>query len=392
MNSWNSWMSLAAVIGLAVSLAMAATSLGPTTTATAAAGDPAAKPLRLLVGTYTDKSKGIYSLTMDPATGALSSPELAAETSNPSFLATDAAGRFVYAVNEDGGKAGSVSAFAVDANTGRLTAVGKPQTSGGTAPCHLVVDPSGKFVVAANYGSGTLEVLPIGKDGALGAPSGAVQHQGTGPNRGRQEAPHAHCVGFDPAGKVLLAADLGADKIFTYRLDETSGKLSPGAQPSAPAATAGAGPRHFAFSPSGKFLYVINELNSTVGVYAYDAARGSMTVVQSIAAGEGGGGAEIAVHPTGKFVYASVRGPNHIAIFSADATGKLTAVGRESTQGNGPRHFAIDPSGKFLIAANQDSGNLVVFQIDPATGKLKATGAKATVSKAVCILFMPPAK
>jgi len=378
MSLWQSGVWLAASVGLVAAVA-------------AAAGEPAAKPVRIYVGTYTVKSKGIYTLTMDPVTGALSAPEVAAETSNPSFLAADAAGRFVYAVNENG--AGSVSAFAVAADTGRLTAVGKPQPSGGGAPCHLVVDPAGKHVIVANYGSGTLEVLPIGKDGSLGAPTGAVQHAGTGPNRGRQEGPHAHCVGFDPAGKVLLAADLGADKVFEYRLDEGTGRLSPGAQPFAPAATAGAGPRHLAFSPSGKFLYIINELNSTVGVYAYDASRGSLTVVQSVAAGEGGGGAEIAVHPSGKFVYASVRGPNHIAIFSADAaTGKLTAVGRESSGGAGPRHFAIDPSGEFLIAANQDSDNLVVFRIDPATGKLKATGAKASVSKAVCVLFMPPAK
>ena len=241
-----------------------------------------------------------------------------------------------------------------------------------------------------------MEVLPIGTNGALAAPSDVVQHQGSGPNRGRQEGPHAHCVGFDPAGKILLAADLGIDKIMMYRFDAAAGKLAPNAPPSAPAAEAGAGPRHFAFSPSGKFLYAVNELNSTVGVYAYDAARCSLTAVQSVSTVAGGGGssaAEVAVHPSGKFVYASNRGPNNIAIFTVDAdTGKLTLAGHEPTQGGGPRHFAIDPTGAYLVAANQDSDNLVVFKIDAATGKLKATGVKASVPSPVCVLFMPAAK
>jgi 6-phosphogluconolactonase len=204
-------------------------------------------------------------------------------------------------------------------------------------------------------------------------------------------------VGFDPAGKFLLAADLGLDKILVYRFDAQAGKLAPNSPPSAPATEAGAGPRHFAFSPGGKFLYAINELSSTVGVYGYDAARGSLAAVQSIPtvpAGTGGNSAaEIAVHPSGKFVYASNRGHNSIAIFSVDAeSGKLTAIGHEPTQGGSPRHFAIDPAGAYLIAANQDSGTLVVFKIDPATGKLAATGAKAEVPSPVCVVFAPPGK
>jgi 6-phosphogluconolactonase len=378
---------LAAAAGIGIAMAAACP----------AAGQPAAGSIRLYVGTYTGQSKGIYTLKLDMESGALSGPEVAAETANPSFLAMAPTGRFLYAVNEIGnfgGKnTGAVSAFAVAPETGKLTLLAQ-QPSGGAAPCHVVTD--GRNVVVANYGSGTVEVLPVAANGGLGAPTQMVQHQGSGPNRGRQEGPHAHGVGFDPTGKVLLAADLGIDKVVAYGYDAATGRLA--ADPARAAqAEAGAGPRHFAFHPGGRFLYVINELNSTVAVYAYDAAKGA-TAVQSVStlpAGTGGGNApaEIAVHPSGKFVYASNRGHNSLAIFAVDAaTVKLSLVDNEPTQGAGPRHFAIDPSGTFLVAANQDSGNLVVFRIDPATGKLKGCGYKVEVPAAVCIVFAPATK
>jgi 6-phosphogluconolactonase len=403
------------VMGVAVVLVAVAAAVGAAAPAKAPAAAAPAPSLagvgqpvvagvgaRIYVGTYTGQSKGIYTLTLDRTTGALSAPEVAAETPNPSFLALDPSGRFLYAANETsnfgGQKTGSVTAFAVTPETGKLKALGQ-QPSGGAAPCHLVVDSASKHVLVANYGSGTIEILPIGADGSLGAPSQTIQHAGSGPNRGRQEAPHAHGVGFDPAGKIALAADLGADKIFVYQYDAVSGKLSVSSRValSASPPEAGAGPRHFAFSPSGKFLYEINELNSTVGVYSYDAASGALAAVQSVSTvapgAKGGSAAEVAVHPSGKFVYASTRGTNTLAAYAVDpVSGKLTPVGFEPTQGGGPRHFAIDPTGAYLIVANQDAGNLVVFKIDPATGKLKATGGKAQVPQAVCVTFLTGTK
>jgi 6-phosphogluconolactonase len=388
-----------AALALAVILASSAFAAAPTPTARAAA--PAAAPtgstamgsaaasVPIYVGTYTGKSKGIYMLKMDPATGALSEPELAAETPNPSFLAFDATGKFAYAVNESG--QGAVIAFAVEPDTGKLRQLNQ-QPSGGGAPCHILVDPAGTHVLVANYGSGTASVIALGKDGQLGKTDGSIQHQGAGPNKPRQDGPHAHCLGFDPTGKFVLVADLGLDAIMVYHYAAT-GRPTPNNPVGGFAIERGSGPRHFVFAPSGKFVYVVNELISSVGVYAWNADKGTLTGVQSMPSLAKGSAAEIAVHPNGKFVYASVRGPNVIAIFAADAaTGKLAPVGTVPTQGGGPRHFAIDPSGRFLIVANQDAGNLVVFKIDPATGKLTPTGSKVEVPAAVCVAFQPVGK
>jgi 6-phosphogluconolactonase len=393
------WLVVAAA-GAALSMAAVCLAAEP---APAPSSAPAAKaePVTIYVGTYTGaRSKGIYMVHMDPATGALAAPELAAESTNPSFLALDPTNRFLYAVNEvdnfGGKKSGSVSAFAILPDGGKLKALNQ-QPSGGTSPCHVAVDPAGKNVLVANYSSGSVEVLPIGKDGSLAAPSEVIQDAGSGPNKGRQEGPHAHCIGFDPAGHFVLACDLGIDKVLVYRFDAAKGKLTANQPPSASVA-AGAGARHFAFHPSGRFVYVISELNSSVTAFAYDAAHGSMKVVQeasSLPAGaHGTSAAEVAVHPSGKFLYATNRGPsNTIAIFAIDPeTGKLTPAGSEPSQGGGPRHFAIDPTGTFLIVANQDANNLVVFRIDPTTGGLKATGSKVDVGAAVCVTFVPPAK
>jgi 6-phosphogluconolactonase len=361
---------------------------------------PAAKAgsMTIYVGTYTGpRSKGIYMLRMDSATGALTAPEVAAETPNPSFLALDPTGRFLYAANEvndfAGAKSGSITAFAVVPETGKLKLLNQ-QPSGGLSPCHVAVDGAGKNVLAANYGSGSVEVLPIGKDGSLAAPSDFAQDKGSGPNKQRQEGPHAHFAGFDPAGRFALWCDLGMDKVMICHYDAAKGKLTPN---SAASVAAGAGARHFAFHPGARFLYVISELNSTVTAFSWDAARGTTKLLQEVttvpAGTRGNSSAEIAVHPSGKFLYASDRASSTIAIYTIDEqTGKLTPAGFEPTQGRTPRNFAIDPTGNFLVVANQDSGNIVVFRIDQATGTLKATGAKADVGSAVCVAFVPPAK
>jgi len=394
----------AAVVLLASAAAICAAAAGDSPAAPAVAEHPKdnlkGDAMTIYVGTYTGpKSKGIYMLHMDPATGALTEPEVAAETQNPSFLAVDPKRRFLYAVNETdrfaGKPTGSVTALSIG-DGGRLKVLNQ-QPSGGTAPCHLVVDAAGRNVLLANYNSGSVEVLPISKDGSLAAPSDVIQHAGTGPNRQRQAGPHAHFVDFDPSGKLVLACDLGIDKIMIYKYDSAAGKLSP-SQPPWATATPGAGPRHFVFAPGGRFVYVINEIDSSMEAFSWDAAAGAMKQFQHIStlpADFRGNSttAEIAIHPSGKFLYGSNRGHDSIAIFAVDAaTGKLTPAGHELTGGKTPRSFAIDPAGNFLIAANQDPGNLVVFRIDQATGKLKATGAKVDVPAPVCVIFVPPAK
>lgn len=353
------------------------------------------------IGTYTSaKSKGIYVCRMDPETGTLSPLQVAAETPSPSFLAFHPNKKFLYAVGETeqfgGKKSGSVAAFSIDPGTGKLTAI-NAQSSGGTGPCHLTVDPTGHDVLVANYNSGSVAVLPIAEDGKLAEPSFVDQHKGTGHDRRRQEGPHAHNIQLDPNGKFVLTTDLGLDKIFVYRLDTAKGTLTPNDPPFGQAEP-GAGPRHFAFHPNGRLVYVINELASTVAAYAYDAQRGALTQIQSLStlpADFKGNNttAEVQVHPNGKFLYGSNRGHDSIAVFAIDeSTGKLTPRGHVSTQGKTPRNFGIDPTGSFLIAANQATDNLVVFRIDPQTGELKPTGSTASVGSPVCVKFFTPGK
>lgn len=352
------------------------------------------------IGTYTGgKSKGIYLFEMDMATGALKPHGVVGEVADPSFLALHPNSRFLYAVNEigdfQGTKSGAVSAFALDAKTGRLTFLNQ-QSSRGSGPCHLVVDRAGKNVLVANYGGGSVAVLPIGADGRLGEATAFVQHEGKSANPQRQEGPHAHAIQVDPANRFALSPDLGLDKILIYRFDAAQGALTPN-QPPAAAVAPGAGPRHLAFHPSGRFAYVINELNSTVTAFEYDAERGALKEIQSLSTlPEGFHGvnwtAEVQAHPSGKFLYGSNRGHDSIALFAIDAeTGRLRYIGCEPTQGKTPRNFGIDPTGTYLIAANQQSDTLVVFRIDSETGRLTPTGQTAEAPMPVCVKFLPVA-
>jgi 6-phosphogluconolactonase len=354
--------------------------------------------LSVYLGTYTrGASKGIYLARLNTATGALSAPELAAETSSPSFLALHPGGRFLYAANEvatfAGEKSGSVSAFAIDPATRKLTLLNQ-QSSRGAGPCHLTVDQAGRHVLVANYSGGTVAVLPLGTDGRLASASAEIQHTGSSVNERRQKEPHAHSINLDSANRFAFAADLGADKIFSYRFDGRTGALTPN-DPAHVALAPGSGPRHFAFRPDGRFAYVINELLSTITTFHYEADRGALTEVQTVPtlpADFTGNSttAEVVVHPGGKFVYGSNRGHDSITVFAADAqTGKLTLVEHESTQGKTPRNFAIAPGGQFLLAANQGSDTVVVFRIDTATGALNPTGHTITVPSPVCIRFLP---
>lgn len=361
------------------------------------AADAKPEKVWLFIGTYSGKpsiSKGIYRCQLDLATGQLSEPELAAEARNPSFLAIHPSKRFVYAVGEVSGQ-GAVNAFALDPKTGALTLLNQ-QSSGGPGPCHVSVDATGKNALVANYSGGSVAALPIQEDGKLGPASTFIKHEGSGAVKGRQDAPHAHSINLDKTNRFVFAADLGCDKIFVYKLDPETGKLTPNDPPSV-AVASGAGPRHFAFHPDGKRAYVINEIGMTVTAFDYDPDKGILKERQTISTLPKGQAhdkafstAEVVVHPSGRFVYGSNRGQNSIVVYAVDPeSGNLRYVENQGTDVKTPRNFNVDPTGTYLIVANQDSDSLVVFKIDPSTGKLTPTGSKVTVGKPVCIKFLP---
>jgi 6-phosphogluconolactonase len=354
--------------------------------------------MRVYVGTYTGtKSKGIYRLDLDLASGALTPPALAAEIASPSFVAIHPNHRLLYAVNEvanfGDGKSGAVSAFAIDEKTGDLKLLNQ-QSSGGGGPCFVTVDKTGKNALVANYGGGSVAALPIHPDGSLGEATAFIQHTGTSANPERQGGPHAHSINVDAANRFAFAADLGLDKILVYRFDPEKGTLTPNDPPFAAVAPA-SGPRHFAFHPDGRHAYVINEIKCTVTAFTYDPARGELKDFQTLSTLPGAlepsySTAEVQVHPSGKFLYGSNRGHDTIAIFTIEKeSGRLTAIGHQPTGGKTPRNFGIDPTGAFLIAANQDSDSLVVFRIDPQSGKLEPTGYTAEVPMPVCVKMIP---
>ncbi|HEX3997534.1 MAG TPA: lactonase family protein [Pirellulales bacterium] len=387
----------------ALTCLLAAAALASGAPAARAADDPSAdhhaKRAFVYIGPYTNgTSRGIYLFRLDRASGKLEAAGVT-PSDNPSYVATDPAQRLLFAVGEmdrfKGQKAGSVSAFSRDPATGALSPLNQ-QSSGGEAPCHLVVDHTGKNLIVANYTGGSVEVLPIEADGRLGRPSDFVQHRGADANPARQKKAHAHGVAMSPDNRFALVADLGLDRVFVYRFDAEHGKISPNDPPWL-AAAAGAGPRHLAFHPNGKFVYAINELNSTIALMSYDAAHGRLESRQTISTlpadaklpKTGTSCAELVVHPSGRFLYGSNRGHDSLAMFSIDQqTGRLTPIGYQSSGGHTPRGFDIDPSGDWLIAANQDSANVVVFRIDRQTGRLIPTGITVEVDKPVCVKIL----
>jgi 6-phosphogluconolactonase len=357
----------------------------------------------ILIGTYTGpSSRGIHAAWFDDSTGALTLRGLAAETPNPSFLEASADGRFVFAVNEvsnfGGERSGSVTSFAVEYPRGNATpsptlVAISVQSTHGADPCHLTLDRTGRFLAVANYTGGNFSIFPVGTDGRLGPATATLGNTGSGPNRQRQTGPHGHQVLFDASNRYLLGVDLGLDRVHVYKFDPATGRATAN-DPASVSIAAGAGPRHLAFHPNGRFAFVISEINSTISSLSWTAATGRFAVLSAVStlppdAKPGSSTAEIAVHPSGRFIYGSNRGHDSIAVFSIAGDGALTLVEHESTRGQTPRNFSIDPAGKWLIAANQGSNTLAVFRIDQKTGALDPVGPLVSVGAPVSILFMP---
>lgn len=361
-------------------------------TAQAAGGD-----YLVYVGTYTGKgSEGIYAFRFDPATGASGALALAAATDNASFLAVDAQRRRLYAVNEldtfHNGPTGAVSVFAIDRESGQLTPL-QQVSSLGQGPAHLSLDKSGRFLMAANYNSGNYAVWPVDPDGRLGSAAAFEQDAGSSVNPQRQAGPHAHSIQVTGDNRFVLVADLGLDQLLVYRFDANAGALTPGS-PRFATVDPGAGPRHVAFAPSGKFVYVVSEMASTVTVFAYESGPGMLRRRQTVStlpksfAGTNTA-AEIAVDARGRFLYVSNRGDDSIAVFRIHGDdGRLTPVQRVSSGGKTPRHFAIDPTGTWLFAANQDSNDIRLFRIDPQRGLLTPAGRSIDAVSPVCVVIV----
>jgi 6-phosphogluconolactonase len=334
---------------------------------------------------------------MDQTSGAMQLVSTTTGITNPSYLAFDSTRRFLYAVNElktyENKPTGTISAFAVDPKRGKLKFLNKRMTHG-TDPCHVLVDKKREYVFVANFMSGSLCVLPVLEDGSLGEACDFIQHQGSSIDPVRQQGPHAHSVTLDEASRFAFVPDLGLDKVMAYKFDPKRGMLEPNEVPWVKMKP-GAGPRHVAFHRSGKFAFLINELDSTLASLSYDGRKGTFKVLQIVPTlPEGYQGestcADVQVSPAGAFVYGSNRGHDSIVIYRINQrTGRLTYVGHESTQGKTPRSFGVDPTGRFLLAANQDSDTIVTFRIEPRSGKLLSTGCATHVPTPVCVKFLP---
>ena len=371
----------------------------------------------LFVGTYTQEngkdsgSKGIYSFDFDGSSGKVTPLGVAAETINPSFLAVAPGRKFLYAVNEThdykGAASGGVTAFRIDPKAGKLTQLNEV-ASRGSDPCYISFDRSGKYALVANYTGGNVAVFPISTDGRVGEASSVVKDAGAlGPNKERQDTPHAHWIEVSARNRFAYVADLGLDRVLIYKFDATKGVLTPGEPAKAASGggvsdtknafsatlAPGTGPRHIAFSKSADFMYVLGEVDSTVTVFANEGKETFRSVqkISALPAGFSGknDAAEIAIHPSGKFLYTSNRGDDSIAVFTIDpASGKLTFTQRVPSGGKTPRNFALDPQGTHLLAANEESGNIVEFSIDQSSGKLTSIGEIAKVPAPVCLAFM----
>lgn len=370
----------------------------PKSTAMLSAADQPPAQYFVYVGCYTKpgKSQGIYVMRLDTATGKVSDPQLAAEMGSPSFLTIHPSDKYLFAIGEGGGKEGGpVAGFTIDPATGKLTKINQ-QLSGGAGPCYINTTHGGTVALVANYGGGSFESLPIdAATGKLGAPASFIQDTGSGPDKKRQNEPHAHSLNPSPDDRFALGCDLGLDKIFVYKIDPATAKLTAN-DPAFGATPAGGGPRHLSFHPNGKWVYACNEMGNSVTAYAWDASAGTLTQIATAptlpadyANAAKNTTAEVKVHPSGKFVYVSNRGHDSIAVFDVNPqTGALTPKGHVPSGGKTPRGLNLDPTGTWMLAAHQSSDNVTVFKIDAGTGMPAPTGQSIAIGSPVCVKFL----
>lgn len=355
--------------------------------------DVVAKKHILYVGTYTKgMADGIFVYSFNDRSGKLNDLKMPVISNNPSFLTISTDKKYLYAVGEvddpDKDHSGGVSAFRIEED-GKLSILNHVQTNGAN-PCHVCISPDGKKLVASNYTGGNLSFFNVLPDGSLSEMKQRIQHTGSGPFPDRQSAPHAHSARFDASGKLLFAADLGIDELKIYSVGVGDNPYKPDSQPFVKMAP-GSGPRHFDFSADGRFIYVINELSSTVTVLM--KYGGDWKIIQTVRTlpkdfkGESWC-ADIHLSADGRFVYGSNRGHNSITVFKRDNTnGKLELIQTISVEGNWPRNFTLDPTGQFLLVANQKSNDITVFKVDEISGKLSFTGIKVPNESPVCLQF-----
>ena len=367
------------------------------------------------IGTFTPEpgsiqpqnhGEGIYFVRLDTTTGVLSDPKLVAKTQSPSWIALSPDGKTLYAGNEvsdfEGSDSGSVTAYVVNKDNGSLSLL-NTVSSGGAGPAYVAVEPSGKYVLVANYAGGSLSVLPLKPDGSLNEasdvihPSGRLNASQAADNPPGNFAPsdhqgsHPHMVGFDPQGRYVIADDAGLDQILVSKLDQPSGKL---AAVSMTEALPGSAPRHFVFDPTGHYLYQLQEQDSKLTVYAFDSANGHLKRLRTISAlppGYAGSNtaSELLISRDGRYLYSGNRSHNSIAIFSSGPTGDITLLANVPTEGDKPRSLALDPTGSYLFSLNQGADSVTSFRIDPKTGLLGFTGNYLPLGSPATMVFLP---
>jgi len=342
----------------------------------------------------TGPNIGFSLAHFDTDTGKLSVPTFLQEAVAPAYFILSRDQKHLYTCNSAPGS--SVSAYAVEPATGKLTFLNQ-KPSGGGDPSYVSLDATGQYLMVANYEGGSIATYAMLSDGSLGERTAYVQHTGSSVNPERQTRARPHSIRVDPSNQFVLVPDLGVDKLFVYRLNQKTGALQPNDPPFASVGP-GSGPRHVAFSPDGRWAYLINEMGSTIIRFGWDAKRGVLTQYETVSTLPGNFKgistcAEILVHPSGKFVYATNRGHNSVAVFAVDArTGRLSLIQHVPTRGKTPRNCEFDPTGYWLLVSNQDSDNAVVFRIALDTGRLTQTGEPVKVPAPFCERFLPVTK
>ncbi|HUJ10753.1 MAG TPA: lactonase family protein [Verrucomicrobiae bacterium] len=342
--------------------------------------------------------KGFSLAHFDTDTGKLTEPKFLIEDTMPAYFVIAPDGRHLYTCNSTNTLRGEgwISAYAIDPKTGQLTLLNR-EDSGGANPSYICLDKTGRFALVANYQGGNVTVTAINPDGSFGDRIAYNQHTGRSVNPQRQTRPYAHSIIVDPSNRFALSADLGADKLYVYRFDDRDGSLTPNKPPFV-RVKPGSGPRHVRFHPNGRWVYLINEMASTVTGFNWNGKKGMLKEFQTISTLPSGykgvnTAAELQIHPNGRFLYASNRGDDSLAVFAINQkTGKLTSVEHVSTQGKMPRNFTFDPTGRWILCTNHDSNNAVVFRVDGATGKLTPVGSPIEVPLPFCERFLPVPK